>query len=526
MRRVTAAEITKIITNSPAKHCSLDPAPTWLVKRALPLLADTIALMCNTSITEGVFPDALKHAIVRPRLKKSTLDPTQLSSYRPISNLSFVSKTVERVIAACFSEHVEENNLLPSRQSAYRPYHSTETAVMAVHDEIVRKIDNGQVCALVLLDLSAAFDTVDHDTLRQVLSRRFGVQGSMMAWFDSYLINRTQTFQFGTNQSGPHRVDCSVPQGSVLGPQEFTAYTEDLACLIHRHHLGHHLYADDTQLIDSVKIVDIGTLINRLQLCIDDITSWCASRRLQLNPVKTELIWFGTTSSLKKIMDVSPVLNVGNDVIRPVSVVRDLGVLLDQELSMKQHINKITSSCFFQLRRLKQVRRILGPEITASLVSAFVTSRLDYCNALLAGLPKSTIAPLQRVQNAAARLITGIRYHDHVTPALQSLHWLPVSFRITYKLCVLMHLVHIGCSPAYLSELVTATSELPSRRSLRSANTQQYEVPLTKLKFGERSFSFAGPVAWNSLTPALHNLSNTHTFKKQLKTYLFNKAYS
>ena len=227
MRRVTAAEITKIITNSPAKHCSLDSAPTWLVKRALPLLADTIALMCNTSITEGVFPDALKHAIVRPRLKKSTLDPTQLSSYRPISNLSFVSKTVERVIAACFSEHVEENNLLPSRQSAYRPYHSTETAVMAVHDEIVRKIDNGQVCALVLLDLSAAFDTVDHDTLRQVLSRRFGVQGSMMAWFDSYLTNRTQTFQFGTNQSGPHRVDCSVPQGSVLGPQEFTAYTDN-----------------------------------------------------------------------------------------------------------------------------------------------------------------------------------------------------------------------------------------------------------------------------------------------------------
>jgi hypothetical protein len=193
---------------------------------------------------------------------------------------------------------------------------------------------------------------------------------------------------------------------------------------------------------------------------------------------------------------------------------------------MKQHINTITSSCFSQLRRLKQGRRILGPEITASLVSAFVTSRLDYCNALLAGLPKSTIAPLQRVQNAAARLITGIRYHDHVTPALQSLHWLPVSFRITYKLCVLMHLVHIGCSPAYLSELVTATSELPSRRSLRSANTQQYEVPLTKLKFGERSFSFAGPVAWNSLTPELHNLSNTHTFKKQLKTYLFNKAYS
>ena len=286
------------------------------------------------------------------------------------------------------------------------------------------------------------------------------------------------------------------------------------------------MYADDTQLIDSMKIVDISSSISRLQLCIDEITIWCASRRLQLNPTKTELIWFGTTASLKKIEDTSPKLNVGSDVIKPINVVRDLGVLFDHELSMKQHINKVTSVCFFQLRRLKQVRRILGPKITANLVSAFVTSRLDYCNALLAGLPKSTIAPLQRVQNAAARLITGIGYRDHVTPSPQSLHWLPVSYRITYKLCVLMHLIRIGCSPTYLTELVTATSELSSRRSLRSASSQRFEVPRTKLKFGERSFSFAGPTAWNALSTELQNLSNTANFKKQLKTYLFQQAFS
>jgi hypothetical protein len=121
----------------------------------------------------------------------------------------------------------------------------------------------------------------------------------------------------------------------------------------------------------------------------------------------TEVIWFGTVASLRKIKNIDLVLHVGSDVIKPVSVVRDLGVLLDQELSMKPHISKVTSTCFYQLRRLKQVRRILGPEITATLVTAFVLSRLDYCNAVLAGLPKSTIAPLQRVQNAAARLITG-----------------------------------------------------------------------------------------------------------------------
>ena len=134
------------------------------------------------------------------------------------------------------------------------------------------------------------------------------------------------------------------------------------------------------------------------------------------------MIWFGTAANLRKIKSTDLALHVGSDDIKPVNVVRDLGVLLDQELSMKQHINRVTSNCFFQIRRLKQVRRILGPEI----ITAFVTSRLDYCNSVLAGLPKSTIAPLQRVQNAAVRHITGIGQRDHVTPALQKLHWLPI----------------------------------------------------------------------------------------------------
>lgn len=244
-----------------------------------------------------------------------------------------------------------------------------------------------------------------------------------------------------------------------------------------------------------------------------------------INPSKTEVIWFGTATNLRKIKNMDLALRVGSNVVKPVNVVRDLGVILDQELSMKQHINKVTSGCFFQIRRLKQVRRLLGPEITTSLITAFVTSRLDYCNSVLAGLPKSTIAPLQRVQNAAARLITGIGRRDQVTPALQKLHWLPISYRITYKLCVLMRQVHTGCAPSYLSDLVTATADLASRQALRSASGKRYEVPRTRLKFDERAFSFAGPSAWNSLPPFLQTQSDSKTFKKLLKTFLFAAAY-
>ena len=185
----------------------------------------------------------------------------------------------------------------------------------------------------------------------------------------------------------------------------------------------------------------------------------------------------------------------------------------------------VVRSCFFHLRRLKSVRRILGREVTQGLVSAFVTTRLDYSYSVLAGLPQATIDPLQRVQNAAARLVAGIGTRDHITPVLRDLHWLPIKLRVQYKLCVLMHLVRIGRSPAYLADMVTATADLPGRERLRSANSFRYEIPKLKLKFGERGFSYAGPKAWNSLPSSLQELTNTDTFKKQLKTHLFKLAY-
>ena len=176
-----------------------------------------------------------------------------------------MSKIVERVVASRFDEHVETQHLLPDRQSAYRATYSTKTAVIAVHDSIVRTIDSGDVCALVLLDLSSAFDTVDHETLMHVLPQRFGVEGPALTWFGSYLCDRTQAFYHNTQQSGSYRVDCSVPQGSVLGPKEFIAYTGELAVLINSYHLGQHLYADDAQLMKRACINNVATIPFRLR---------------------------------------------------------------------------------------------------------------------------------------------------------------------------------------------------------------------------------------------------------------------
>ena len=137
----------------------------------------------------------------------------------------------------------------------------------------------------------------------------------------------------------------------------------------------------------------------------------------------------------------------------------------------------------------------------------------------------STTTPLQRAQNAAARLVTGIGLRDHVTPALQQLHWLPVQYRITFKLCLLMHKIHTKRAPSYLTDKVTATADLQSRAGLRSASTSKYQIPRTRIKFGERTFSYTGPSAWNSLPHHVREITDTTRFTRQLKTVLFQRAF-
>ena len=297
----------------------------------------------------------------------------------------------------------------------------------------------------------------------------------------------------------------------MLGPQKFITYTEDLAELIDEYGLNHHMYADDTQMIEQTTVPGIPGTIMKLQSCIEATHEWCKSRRLQLNPAKTELIWFGSKANLKKMADLDLNLYIGADVIKPVSVVRDLGVFLDSELSMRHHINTVVRSCFFHIRRLTSVRRILGADVTSGLVSTFVTTRLDYCNSVLAGLLRlihiSTCSECGG-QTCCRNRNAGPHHSSPPEPTL-------ASDQVPHYLQALRaHLVRVGRSPAYLSDMMTSVADLPGRERLRSSSSFRYELPRLKLKFGERSFSFSGPKAWNSLPSNLQELTNTDIFKK------------
>jgi len=522
---VTDDKVAKLLKTVADKQYALDLVPTWLVKQCADILVPVITSMVNLSLSSATFPHSQKLARVLPLLKKPDMDVFDLKSYRPVSNLTFISKFLERLVARRLLIHSELNQLLPRYQSAYRPHHSTETALTRVTNDILCSIDKGNVCALVLLDLSAAFDTVDHGLLMSITSSRFGLSGRVQQWLQSYLSGRTQTVSINNQQSTPSTLPCGVPQGSVLGPAQFVMYTEDLGELITDFSVLPLFFADDSQLLASTTPSGVADVCRRLERCVSAVHDWCTRRRLQLNPSKTEAIWFGSNANLDRLAVTDVTICLDQATIHPSDCVRNLGVLLDSSLSMRQHIAKIASTCFFHLRRLRKLRRVLDLESRKRLVCAFILTRIDYCNAVLANLPDSALAPLQRVLHAAARFVAAIGPRDHITPTLISLHWLPVRQRITYKLCTMMHSVYYGEAPSYISDIVTPVTHLPGRAHLRSAKNGDYNCPRVLSGFGRRSFSVSGPDAWNSLPRQLRGIAVASTFKRHLKSELFLQAY-
>lgn len=421
--------------------------------------------------------------------------------------------------------HSDSNHLLLPRQSAYRRRFSTETAVLLVYNDIIRAVDQGYLVAMALLDLSCAFDTVDHVTLLSILSQRFSITDQALAWFQSYLTDRCQVFTTDSTQSAPIALSSGIPQGSGLGPTQFIAYTEDTTNIFPSHNIQYHLFADDTQSHGHCSIPDIRDLVFRLQECIKDLARSYASHRLQLNPSKSDFIWFGSRSSLSKIPPEFHSLTVSGITAHSSKSVRDLGVFLDSELQMKVHVNKLVSICYYHLRRLFQLRSVVSQDVMKHLVTALVLARIDSCNSVLVNLPASTIAPLQRVQNTAARLVLGLKRRAHITPALKKLHWLPVRQRITFKIATLVHRVQHQDCPPYLCDLVHFTNADCNRSRLRSATSGAATVVRTRTNLGQRAFSVAAPSIWNSLPPSLRLIDSHTVFRRQLKTYLFNLVF-
>jgi hypothetical protein len=520
---LTTEEVEKIINNAKSTSCELDPIPTWLLKKTLAPLLPVITEIVNRSLALGLVPDNMKNAVVIPLIKKIILDYEVFKNYRPVSNLSFISKVTEKAASVQFKDHNKMNNLDVLYQSAYKQFHSTETALIRVQNDILRAMDDQQVCLLLLLDLSAAFDTVDHNILLTRMSNSFGIDGTPLAWIKSYLSNRTQSVIIDGVKSEPKALNCGVPQGSILGPEFFVNYASPIAEIIHRHGLGYHIYADDTQIYIFFSADDTADSVKRVEKCVAEIRAWMKQNILKLNDDKSELMLIGSRQQLSQIPPIA--VQIGDAQITPSSSARNIGVIFDKYMNMEQHVITTCKVANYHLRNISRIRKYLTDEAIEQLIHAFVTAKLDYGNALLAGISDKQLLKLQRVQNTAARVVTWTRKFDHITPVLKKLHWLPVKQRIEFKILLLTFKSLHGLAPPYIDELLKWKTP---GRTLRSNSAGQHllNVPHTKcVTFGDRAYSVAAPRLWNTLPQSIKSAKTVDSFKCQLKSHLFKLAY-
>ena len=413
-------------------------------------------------------------------------------------------------MAKQINEHIAHEGISNENQSAYRVFHSTEMALLKIQNDIATSMDKGAAVGLVLLDLSAAFDTIDHSILFNCLQHWYGIDGVVLKWVQSYLNSRKQRIKIDGHLSDAFQLPYGVPQGSVLGPLLFTLYTTPLSSVISKFNVTHHLYADDTQIYLELDSRNFDSSITELTNCLEAVQAWMGNNKLKLNPDKTEFIVIGDDQIRSSLKSSFPVSLLGN-AMEPAESVKNLGVILDAENSMQRHMANLCHISYYHLRELRSVRRYLNDETAVKVANALVSSCLDYCNSLLYNTKKVYTSRLQRVQTALCRTVL----HPSCTNYTA---WLPIHYRILFKYNLLIYKAIHFSQPPYLSALIR-------RSDLTRGNRLSISSSKPNKRSGLCSFIAGAPTEWNKLPQAIKTIESISGFTKQLKTYFFRLAY-
>jgi len=469
----------------------------------------------NCILESSTFPDCWKKSLILPFPKNK--NPKQMSDLRPISVLPVLSKVFEKLVAEQLRTHLIHCDILPKTQSGYRPGYGCSVALLDLIDDICRALDDGELTALVLLDYSKAFDTINHSLLLSIL-HFIGLGDSSVALFSSYLFNRQQSVVVSGSHSQPLLVRSGVPQGSILGPILFTIYTSNLYdCL---NCCKYHVYADDTQLYRSFKLSEVESNINYINDDLKSLSEVSRKFNLAINSSKSNVLLFGNRQTR---IEAEPLVNiyVEGSKLSLTDSAKCLGVLLEPDLRFKRHIRCLIQKSFSTLKFLYSNRHILNKKLKILLCESLILSRFNYCDVVYHRfLDASDRERIQKVQKACLRFIHSIRMRDRVSHLLGGTGWLSMADRRGLHSACLYHKIMSTQRPSYLHDRVRYRTDV---HNLNVRRKDLLDVPKHRTEAYKRSFSYSIVQCYNNI-PDLIKLYSFQGFKRKVKQMIISKV--
>ena len=481
-----------------------------VIKKCFGSLHKPLLHIFDQSLRNGIFPDELKIAKVTPLFKKGI--DSDLGNYRPISVLPCFSKVLEKIMYNRLYNHLNENNILYNKQFGFQKKHSTEHAILQLVDQVNNSFEKNQFTLGVFIDLSKAFDTVDHKTLISKL-RNYGIRGHNLQWFESYLNNRKQFITYNNNNTSFKEITCGVPQGSILGPLLFLIYVNDLSQASQI--LDPIMFADDTNLFYSHS--EIKTLFETVNCELENINQWFKANKLSLNIDKTNYTLFHKNSIKDKIPLKMPTLKIGSKIIKKTSFIKFLGVMLDENISWKNHIKTVENKLAKNIGLLYRAKQFLDEKSLKTIYFSYIHSFLNYANIAWASTHFTKLKTINYKQKQAVRIVFDEDRLCHSRPLLKNLNALNVYQINLFQQLNLMHKFSNGNLP----KIFNNTFKKPDHKYPTKFSISNYSLKKHYLKSSEFSISYRGPKLWNEiLSDKEKKIESQILFQKRIKLKL------